>query len=129
MRLSILAAGALAASILVLAAGNAHAQAGAAGGPAFGQSGELAVSWDQPLVAGSFAAIGPANNSGAPAPMALTPIGFQYYTVSGNGGSATLFSLAPAVDYFVIDNLSIGGQLMFGVLSESPPNGGGQSTT
>lgn len=126
MRFSILAAGALAASVVVLAAGSARAQAG---GPAFGQAGELNVSWDQPLVAGSLAAIDPALNSPKPAPMALTPIGFQYYSVSNNGGSETLFSLAPAADYFVIDNLSIGAQVMLGFASSSPPNGGQGTTT
>lgn len=126
MRFSILAAGALAASVVGLVAGNARAQD--AGG-AFGKAGTLNVSWDQPLVAGSVAAVDPGLNNLRPQPMALTPIGFQYYSVSNNGGSDTLFSLAPSADYFVIDNLSIGAQLMLGFLSSSPPQGQGSTTT
>ena len=113
MRFSNLSLGALAASVVVLATGNARAQAAA---PAFGQAGELAISWDQPLVDGSIA-----TRTALPQPMALTPIGFQYYTLSNNGGSGTIFSIAPAADFFVIDNLSIGGQVLLGFGSTSPP--------
>jgi len=112
MRFSIVALGALAASAVVLAAGNARAQAAA---PAFGQHGELAISWDQPLVDGAIA------NRALPQPLALTPIGFQYYTLTNNNGSGTIFSIAPAADYFVIDNLSVGGQVLLGFGSYSPP--------
>ncbi|HEX8795674.1 MAG TPA: hypothetical protein VF765_32210 [Polyangiaceae bacterium] len=119
MRFSILAAGALAASVVGLVSGNARAQGAA---PAFGQSGELAITWDQPLVAGSIATIDPAlSNNLHPQPMTLTPIGFQYFGLSNNGPSYTAFSLAPAADYFVIDNLSVGAQVLFGIVSTSPP--------
>jgi hypothetical protein len=117
MRFSILAAGALAASVVVLAAGSARAQAAA---PAFGQAGELAISWDQPIVAGSYAAADPGFNKAVPMPKTLTPLGFEYYSLSNNNGSVTAFSLAPAADFFVINNLSIGGQVLFGVVSSSP---------
>jgi hypothetical protein len=112
MRFSVLALGALAASAVVLATGNARAQAA---GPAFGQAGELAISWDQPLVDGAIA------TRALPQPLALTPIGFQYYTLTNNNGSGTIFSIAPAADFFVIDNLSIGGQVLLGFGSYSPP--------
>jgi hypothetical protein len=126
MRFSILAAAALAASLVALVAGNAGAQDA---GATFGKAGTLNVSWDQPLVAGSVVAADPGLNNLRPAPTTLTPIGFQYYSVSNNGGSDTLFSLAPAADYFVIDNLSLGAQLMLGFLSSSPPAPGQGDTT
>lgn len=126
MRFSIIAAGVLAASVVALAADNARAQDA---GPAFGQKGEMAITWDQPLVAGSIASVDPGLSTLRPQPMTLTPIGFQYFAVSNNGGSFTAFSLAPAVDYFVIDNLSIGGQVLFGVVGSSPPNNEPGSTT
>jgi len=126
MRFSILAAGALAASVVVFASGSARAQDA---GPAFGKAGELVLSWDQPLVAGSFVATDPGFNKVVPSPMALTPIGFVYYTGSNNAGSGTVFSLAPAADIFVIDNLSIGGQLLLGFVGSSPPAPAQGSTT
>ncbi len=118
MRFSILAAGVLAASFVVLAAaGDASAQESAA----FGQAKSVAISWDQPLVAGSLAATNAAGNTIVATPMTLTPIGFQYYSVSQNQGSGTVLTLAPAADFFVIDNLSIGGQVLLGFVSTSPP--------
>jgi hypothetical protein len=107
----------------------AAALTGAAGGEGtaraeptgFGRQGVLDIAWDQPLVAGTSVATNTGLSLIEPGPMALTPVGFQYYSFSDNGGSGTAFSLAPAVDYFVIDNLSIGGQLMLGILNSSPP--------
>lgn len=118
MRFSMLAAGVLAGSVVVLAAGGARAQDA---GQTFGQAHSLAVTWDQPLVAGNLAATNAAGNTIAPLPMTLTPIGLQYYSVSQNNGSGTVFSIAPAADFFVIDNLSIGGQVLLGIVSTSPP--------
>lgn len=118
MRISILAAGVLAASVVVLAAGSARAQEG---GAAFGQAKSLAVSWDQPLVAGTLASTNAAGNTIVATPMTMTPLGFQYYSVSQNRGSGTTLTLAPAADFFVIDNLSIGGQVLLGFVSTSPP--------
>lgn len=125
MRFSILAAGALAASTMVLSSNMARAE----GPTSFGKSGELAVSWDQPLVAGSLFATNAATNSILPLPTTLTALGFQYVSVSNNGGSYTAFSLAPAADYFVIDGLSIGAQVLLGIVSFSPPMGQGSTTT
>ncbi len=118
MRYSILAAGALAACTLVLSGGTARAD-----GATFGKAGELGVSWDQPLVAGALASTNAGGNALFPQPMALTPIGFQYYSLNNNGGSGTVFDIAPAADYFVIDNLSVGAQVMLGIVNASPPNG------
>jgi hypothetical protein len=126
MRFSILAAGALAASAVVFASSSARAQAAA---PAFGQAGEMALSWDQPLMAGAAVASNASGNNGGLLPMTLTPIGFQYYSVSGNRPTGTIFSLAPAADFFVIDNLSIGGQVMLGFVNNSPPAPDQSSTT
>lgn len=126
MRSSILVAGGVGALSLLLVAGQASAQGE---GQAFGQKGELAVSWDQPLMAGTYAAVDPALNRQLALPSTLTPIGVQYFSVSGNNGSYTSFSLAPAADYFVVDNLSIGGQVLLGFVSSSPPGPGQGSTT
>ena len=115
---------------VVLAAALAGGQGTAWAEPTgFGRQGVMGISWDQPLVAGTILATNTSLSVAQPGPMALTPIGFQYYSVNNNGGSGTTFSLAPAIDYFVIDNLSIGGQLMFGLVSSSPPTGQGTSTT
>jgi hypothetical protein len=119
-----LAAGALAASTMVLSSSMARAE----GPTSFGKSGELAVSWDQPLVAG-LVATNAQTGSLVPLPTTMTALGFEDYSVSNNGGSATIFSLAPAADYFVIDNLSIGAQVMVGVETTSPPQGTGTTTT
>jgi hypothetical protein len=101
----------------------------AEGPTTFGQSGELAVSWDQPLVAGAAASTNAGGNTISPLPMALTPLGFQYYSSTNNQGSGTVFSIAPAADYFVIQGLSIGAQVMVGVVSTSPPMGQKGTTT
>jgi hypothetical protein len=125
MRFSNFAAGTLAASTMVLAGSMARAE----GPTTFGKSGELAVSWDQPLVAGALASTDAQANTFLPLPMALTPLGFQYYSATNNQGSGTVFAIAPAGDYFVIDNLSIGAQVMVGVVTTSPSMGKGTTTT
>jgi hypothetical protein len=124
MRFSIFAAGALAASTMVLAGSTARAE-----GATFGKAGQLGVSWDQPLVAGSFIAATPGIRGAVPLPTTLTALGFQYFSISDNGGSYTAFSLAPAADYFVIDSLSIGAQVMVGIVSISPSQGQGATLT
>jgi hypothetical protein len=131
MRFSILVASTLAASVVVLANADAHAQA--AGAP-FGKAGELAISWDQPIgsatvgsTVGGLGGVGPV--LAATSPGSLSPISFEY-TTAGDAGSFTLFNLAPAADVFVIDNLSVGGQVLLGFGSYSPPrNAPSQSIT
>jgi hypothetical protein len=123
MRLTLCVAAAVAASVV---SGGSEARAQAV---AFGKAGELAISWDQPLVAGSLATVNPGDTTVLPAPMTLTPLGFQYYSVNNNNGSGSVFVIAPAADYFVVDNLSLGGQVMFGVASASDPQGPGRTTT
>ena len=122
MRVAYGSAVALAAT-MVLAAGRPARADG------FGHAGEVAISADQPLVAGTLAALGPGLNNAVPLPTTVTPLGIQVFSVSNNGGSETVFSLAPAVDYFVADNVSLGLQVMVGVASTSPAQGSGSSTT
>jgi hypothetical protein len=53
----------------------------------------------------------------------------QYTTFDNNGGSATRFGLAPTLDYFVIDNLSLGAQVLVDLITLSPASPGqGQPT-
>ena len=95
-----------------------------AAGPAFGGAGQLAISDDQPLggISGAAGAIVPN------APGSTSPASFQFATVSNNGGSGTQFSVAPAADYFVIQSLSVGGNILFGVFNPAQ-SGSGPSTT
>ena len=115
MRLTICGAVLVAASAVP-----AMAWAADAGGAAnFGKAGQLAISWDQAIgtpfvVAGASAAAGGASGFGQP-PGSWSMIDFQYVSLSNNGGSGTQFGLAPAADYFVIDNLSVGGQLLLSI--------------
>jgi len=58
-------------------------------------------------------------------------LSFQGQSYSGNNapGSQLLFVLQPAADYFVIQGLSIGAQLLYEHISENAPSGSnGQST-
>jgi hypothetical protein len=71
---------------------------------AFGNAGQLAISSDMRL-------------------------SIESDSVNNNGGSTTTFDLAPAVDYFVIQSLSLGGQVQFTHTSRSPGNGGTSETT
>lgn len=117
MRFAVLAATCLAA---VGFATTAHADA-----TKFGGAGQLAISDDQPLA-------GVSSSSGlglTPSPPGTTSlVSFQFGTASDNGGSGTEFALSPAADYFVIDNLSVGGQIQFGVLSPAHGNSGSGTT-
>jgi hypothetical protein len=97
-----------------------------AAGPAFGGAGQLVVSDDQPLGGGTFGASG----LGSPAPPAsYSTVSFEFGALSNSGGSGTSFALAPAADYFVIPNLSVGGNILFGLLSPAHGNGPGTSYT
>lgn len=53
-------------------------------------------------------------------------LSIQNTSLSGVDGSTTSITLSPAVDYFVIRNLSVGGNLLFNYLS---PPGDGHSTS
>jgi len=118
MRYSIFAG--LAAATLALPA------AARADGSHFGGAGQLAISDDQSL--------GGATNVGSggvvpSAPSSTSTASFQFATVGNNGGSGTEFSVAPAADYFVIPNLSVGGNILFGVFSPAHGNGPGATAT
>ncbi|HLK41102.1 MAG TPA: hypothetical protein VKU41_30335 [Polyangiaceae bacterium] len=94
-----------------------------AGGGAFGGAGQLAITDDQPLgaiVAGSPLAPTP--------PSSLSPASFEFGSVSDNGGSGTAFALAPSVDYFPINGLSVGASFVVGVLNPAVANGASGGT-
>jgi hypothetical protein len=95
MRLSMLAAAALAAAVVLA---GSRAQADPAQG--FGDSGQLAISSD----------------------MQLSFIGETVSPAQGSGSSGSQIVLAPAADFFVIPNLSVGGQLFFEFISPAAPN-------
>ncbi|HEY1691363.1 MAG TPA: hypothetical protein VGG39_04335 [Polyangiaceae bacterium] len=54
--------------------------------------------------------------------------GFAGQSTSNNGGSNWTLTLQPAVDYFVIPNLSIGGIVIFTHTEDNPPNNPGATT-
>jgi hypothetical protein len=110
-------------AVLFLTVFAVPAAALADGPTTFGKAGQLAISWDQPMGGVAVSAAG-----GLSAPVSMSAIDFQYITASNNGGSGTHFGIAPAADYFVIDSLSIGGQVLFGLSSLSPGNGGPSSS-
>jgi hypothetical protein len=109
-------------STVFLAAGTARA----ADEPVFGKAGQLSIGSDLNLAAtGSLLATANGFLSGGGANL-LTPatmLDIGGATSSNNGGSQTGFSLGPAADYFVVDNLSLGLELLFGYDSSSPPAG------
>ena len=111
MRPAILSSLVMTAVVLVPAAARAD-------GPRFGGAGQLAVSDDQPL--GSILATGIAPVP----PSAESTASFQFASVSDNGGSGTSFVVAPAADYFVIGNLSLGANILFGLVSPAHGNTG-----
>lgn len=118
MKKRILATG-FGVSAMVLAAGTAQA----ADEPPFGKAGELSIGSDLNLVAtGSLITQAGAGFSGGGASV-LTPatmLDIGGTSSSNNGGSQIGFTVAPAADYFVIDNLSLGLELLFGYQSYSP---------
>jgi hypothetical protein len=102
-------------------AGSAHA----ADEPRFGAAGQLSLGSDLNLVAAgtvlSFAGgISAGVGAGVLTPATMLDLGGATY--SNNGGSQVGVGLAPAADYFVIDNLSLGLELLLGYLSYSPPS-------
>ena len=93
--------GGLAASVVALTSQGALAQT--AGGT-FGGAGQLAIQADLELH-------------------------FEGTTASNNGGSSSDILIQPAADYFVINNLSLGGALTFDNHTDSPGGGGNSTTT
>jgi hypothetical protein len=123
MKKGILAAG-FGVSAALLAAGTAQA----ADEPRFGAAGQLSLGSDLNLAAaGSLLTLAGGLSSGVGAGV-LTPatmLDLGGATYSNNGGSQVGFGLAPAADYFVIDNLSVGLELLLGYISYSPPSAPG----
>jgi hypothetical protein len=116
MRFVVLFAGLVVASLAVPTVARAA-------GPAFGGAGQLVVSDDQPLGSGALGSSGLV----APTPPAsISSVSFEFGALSNSGGSGTEFALAPAADYFVIPNLSVGGNILFGILS--PAHGSGAAS-
>jgi hypothetical protein len=109
------------ASTLFLAA----APARAADEPVFGKAGQLSLGSDLNLAAtGSLITLAGGLFSGGGSSL-LTPasmLSIGGSTTSNNGGSQFGISLAPAADYFVIDNLSLGLEILFGYGTFSPPS-------
>jgi hypothetical protein len=58
-----------------------------------------------------------------------TMLSVEGSSTSNNGGSTFGFSFAPAADYFVIDNLSLGVELLVGYATASPGSQPGSSTS
>jgi hypothetical protein len=94
----------------------------------FGSAKTLVISDDQPINLGSVGSIPLTAGS-------QSTVGFEYGANSGVGGaggsSSIAFGVAPAADFFVIPNLSVGGQLLFDYYSfgssSTPSAGGGAS--
>jgi hypothetical protein len=97
-----------------------------ADGPRFGGARQLVITDDQPLGAvgstGLFTKSSP--QTGSPSdtvlPSSTSTASFQFATLSRNGGDGTAFAVAPAADYFVIRNLSVGANVLFGLLNPAP---------
>jgi hypothetical protein len=103
MRIGILAgAAAVAAAGVTLTAAAARAD-----GSKFGGAGELAISSDAQLAVQ----------------------GQQTTPPQGSSTSGSTIVIAPAADYFVINNLSVGGQLVFESISTSQSTGANTTTS
>jgi hypothetical protein len=89
----------------------------------FGGRGQVVISDDQPF--GSILASGAVSPS---APSSTSTVSFQYATISDNHGSGTSFVVSPALDYFAIDGLSLGGSVVFGIFNPAH-EGSGSGTT
>ncbi len=104
--------GSLMSASLVFAAGGAQAQDPAAASPTVnGQS-----------LTETTRANGPSEQFGAKGQLAISSdasLRIANTSVSG-GGSTTTIELAPAVDYFVIRNLSVGGSVELNYTSTAP---------
>ncbi len=107
------------------------AMAGAQEAADFGRSGEVAISWDQSLASTYLGAVNSSSLAAGAPPASWSMIDAQYTTFDNNGGSATQFGLAPAADFFVVDNLSLGAQVLFSLTAVSPasPTAPGQLQT
>jgi hypothetical protein len=96
----------------------------------FGKAGGLVLGSDLNLVAiGSLYSLASSLNGGGGYAL-LTPasmLSLGGSSTSNNGGSTFGVSVAPAADYFVIDNLSIGLELLIGYATYSPPSFNGMS--
>jgi hypothetical protein len=115
----------LAAALLVPAIASAQEGAG------FGRSGEVAITWDQALASTYMGSVlqGPTGSAlvAVLPPPSWSMIDIQHTSLDNNGGSVTRVGLAPALDYFVVDNLSLGAQLLFDLVTISPGSvGAGQ---
>lgn len=90
----------------------------------FGERGEVAITWDQSLASTYFGTITTGLGGLGPAlpPPSWSMLDIQYTTYNNNGGSVTRFGVAPTLDYFVVDNLSLGAQLLFSIGTISPPS-------
>ncbi len=122
MKKRILATG-FGVSAMVLAVGTAQADE-----PPFGKAGELSIGSDLNLVAtGSLITLAGGGSASVLTPATMLDVGGT--SSSNNGGSQIGFTVAPAADYFVIDNLSLGLELLFGYASYSPGTVPGATTT
>jgi len=86
-------------------------------GPQFGGRGQVVLSDDQPI--GLILA-----NGGLAAPEvpgSQSTVSLQVAALDNNGGSGSAFVVAPAFDAFAIDNFSLGGNLLVGLIN--PPHG------
>jgi hypothetical protein len=92
----------------------------------FGGAGQLVISDDQPI-GGATTYITPALGAGGAYPVLLpgaqSLFSFEYGSVSDNKGSGTAFGINPAADYFVIPNLSVGGQILLDFFNLAVPDG------
>jgi hypothetical protein len=95
-----------------------------AAGPGFGGAGQLAITDDQPIGGLSVTAFGAVPEP----PSSTSTASFEFGSLSDNGGSGTAFALSPAVDYFVINSLSIGVDGLIGVLNPAHGNSGSGTT-
>jgi hypothetical protein len=108
----------LAAALLVPAIASAQE------GPGFGRRGEVAITWDQSIATTYVGSVAQGQGQVAAVlpPPSWSMIEAQYTNFDNNGGSYTRFGVAPTLDYFVVDNLSLGAQLLFDLLTNSPPS-------
>jgi len=77
-----------------------------------------------------YPAARPVQTFGGPGTLAISSdmnLGFYGSSISNNGGSTWTFVLAPAVDYFIIQGLSLGGQISYSHTHAS--TGGGTTGT
>jgi hypothetical protein len=89
----------------------------------FGRAGEVSIGTDMNLAAtGKILTFGGGNVNVTNLLTPATMLSIGGSSFSNNGGSEFGFTLAPAADYFVIDNLSLGLEVLFGYDTVSPPS-------